>query len=106
MLAYASGQPLNVMGDNLARKTAEGWRAYNDSAFAHFAQLKEMLDEKDPSYRDRVSAILGLEPDSHTSIASSSPSPRTSERHASAISGLTSRPAPGLMLGPGSSSPK
>jgi ribulose-5-phosphate 4-epimerase/fuculose-1-phosphate aldolase len=52
MLAYASGQPLNVMGDNLARKTAEGWHAYNDSAFAHFAQLKEMLDEKDPSYRD------------------------------------------------------
>ncbi|HEY9539974.1 MAG TPA: class II aldolase/adducin family protein [Kiloniellaceae bacterium] len=52
MLAYASGQPLNVMGDNLARKTAEGWRAYNDAAFAHFEQLKEMLDEKDPSYRD------------------------------------------------------
>ena len=52
MLAYGSGQPLNVMGDNLARKTAEGWHAYNDSAFAHFAQLKEMLDEKDPSYRD------------------------------------------------------
>ena len=52
MLAYASGQPLNVMGDNLARKTAEGWRAYGDAAFAHFAQLKEMLDEKDPSYRD------------------------------------------------------
>jgi ribulose-5-phosphate 4-epimerase/fuculose-1-phosphate aldolase len=52
MLAYASGQPLNVMGDNLARKTAEGWRDYTDSAFAHFAQLKEMLDEKDPGYRD------------------------------------------------------
>lgn len=52
MLAYASGQPLNVMPDDLARKTAEGWRDYNDSAFAHFEQLKEMLDEKDPSYRD------------------------------------------------------
>jgi len=52
MLAYASGQPLNVMPEELARKTAEGWHAYNDSAFAHFAQLKEMLDEKDPSYRD------------------------------------------------------
>ncbi|MGF1630133.1 MAG: class II aldolase/adducin family protein [Kiloniellaceae bacterium] len=52
MLAYASGQPLNVMPDDLARKTAEGWRTYNDSAFAHFEQLKEMLDEKDPSYRD------------------------------------------------------
>jgi ribulose-5-phosphate 4-epimerase/fuculose-1-phosphate aldolase len=52
MLAYASGQPLNVMGDNLARKTAEGWRAYNDSAFAHFEQLKQMLDRRDPSYKD------------------------------------------------------
>src|SRR3546814_10278392 len=49
MLAYASGQPLNVMGDNPARKTAEGWRAYNDAAFAHFEQWKEMLDEKDIS---------------------------------------------------------
>ena len=52
MLAYASGQPLNVMGDNLARKTAEGWRAYSEAAFAHFEQLKQMLDEKDPSYRE------------------------------------------------------
>lgn len=52
MLAYASGQPLNIMPDDLARKTAEGWHAYNDSAFAHFEQLKEMLDERDPSYRD------------------------------------------------------
>jgi hypothetical protein len=52
MLAYASGQPLNVMGDNLAKKTAEGWRDYTDAAFAHFEQMKELLDEKDPSYRD------------------------------------------------------
>lgn len=52
MLAYASGQALNVMGDNLARKTAEGWRAYTSASYAHFAQLKEMLDEEDPSYRD------------------------------------------------------
>ena len=49
MLAYASGQPLNVMGYNLAKKTTEGWRDYTDAAFA---QLKELLDEKDPSYRD------------------------------------------------------
>jgi hypothetical protein len=52
MLAYASGRPLNVMGDNLAKKTAEGWRAYSESAFAHFEQLKDMLDEEDASYRD------------------------------------------------------
>ncbi|MDQ0396032.1 class II aldolase/adducin family protein [Labrys monachus] len=52
MLAYASGQELNVMSDAVAAKTAEGWRAYNDMAFAHFEQLKAMLDRQDPSYRD------------------------------------------------------
>ena len=52
MLAYASGQPLNVMSDRIAEKTAEGWRDYNDMAFAHFDALKAMLDKKDPSYRD------------------------------------------------------
>jgi ribulose-5-phosphate 4-epimerase/fuculose-1-phosphate aldolase len=52
MLAYASGQPLNVMGDNLAQKTAEGWRAYSEAAFAHFEQMKELLDDEDASYRD------------------------------------------------------
>ena len=52
LLARASGQPLNVMGDNLAQKTAEGWRAYSEASFAHFEQLKELLDEEDASYRD------------------------------------------------------
>lgn len=52
MLAYASGQPLNVMSDELARKTAEGWRAYDGMAPAHFDYLKSTLDAKDPSYRD------------------------------------------------------
>ena len=52
MLAYASGQELNVMSDAVAAKTAEGWRAYYDMAFAHFEQLKAMLDRQDPSYRD------------------------------------------------------
>jgi hypothetical protein len=35
MLAYASGQPLNVMSDRIAEKTAEGWREYYGMAFAH-----------------------------------------------------------------------
>jgi ribulose-5-phosphate 4-epimerase/fuculose-1-phosphate aldolase len=52
MLAYASGQPLNVLPDEIAEKTAQGWREYNDTAFAHFEALKAMLDRKDPSYRD------------------------------------------------------
>ncbi len=52
MLAYASGQPLNILSDETAEKTAQGWRDYNDMAFAHFDALKAMLDRKDPSYRD------------------------------------------------------
>jgi ribulose-5-phosphate 4-epimerase/fuculose-1-phosphate aldolase len=52
LLAYASGQPLNVMSDAVASKTAADWRDYADSAFAHFEQLKTMLDAKDRSYRD------------------------------------------------------
>ena len=52
MLAYASGQPLNVLSDAIAKRTADGWRAYEGMAFAHFEQLKTMLDRKDPSYRE------------------------------------------------------
>lgn len=52
MLAYGSGQPLNVMSDEIAEKTARGWRDYDGMAFAHFDALKDMLDRADPSYRD------------------------------------------------------
>lgn len=52
VLAYATGQPLKVMPDALAEKTARGWDAYAGMADAHFAQLKHMLDNSDPSYRD------------------------------------------------------
>lgn len=51
ILAYSSGQPLNVMSDQLAQKTAEGWLPYNDQAFEHFDYLKRQLDKIDPSYR-------------------------------------------------------
>jgi ribulose-5-phosphate 4-epimerase/fuculose-1-phosphate aldolase len=52
MLAYASGQPLSVMSDVIAEKTAEGWRDYNGMSFAHFEALKAGLDKADASYRD------------------------------------------------------
>jgi ribulose-5-phosphate 4-epimerase/fuculose-1-phosphate aldolase len=52
MLAYASGQRLSIMSDEVAERTAQGWLAYTDMAIAHFEQLKEMLDRKDPSYRE------------------------------------------------------
>jgi ribulose-5-phosphate 4-epimerase/fuculose-1-phosphate aldolase len=52
MLAYASGQPLNVLSDEVAKKTARDWANYADSALAHFEQLKLLLDKRDRSYRD------------------------------------------------------
>ena len=52
MLAYASGQKLNIMPSELAERTAHGWDDYADSCFAHFEHLKQTLDRKDPSYKD------------------------------------------------------
>jgi len=51
MLAYASGQPLNIMSDAMAEKTAESWNDYSGAAVAHFNHLKRGLDKTDPSYR-------------------------------------------------------
>ncbi len=51
MLAYASGQPLNVLSDEVAEKTAAGWDDYRGMAPAHFDYLKSELDKRDPSYR-------------------------------------------------------
>lgn len=52
MLAYASGQPLNVLSDTVAQNTADGWKDYNGMGFAHFEYLKSKLDRSDPSYKD------------------------------------------------------
>jgi ribulose-5-phosphate 4-epimerase/fuculose-1-phosphate aldolase len=52
MLAYASGQKLNVMSDKVAEQTARDWDLYSDSAFAHFAEMKKVLDRRDPSYAE------------------------------------------------------
>lgn len=52
MLAYSSGQPLSVLSETIAHKTAEAWLDYTDQASAHFSQLKDILDKEDASYRD------------------------------------------------------
>jgi ribulose-5-phosphate 4-epimerase/fuculose-1-phosphate aldolase len=52
VLAYSTGQPLNVMSDEVAERTARGWEDYKDAAFSHFDELKRLLDAKDPSYAD------------------------------------------------------
>ncbi|WP_298432382.1 class II aldolase/adducin family protein [uncultured Jannaschia sp.] len=52
LLAHGSGEPLGVMSDDVARRTAEGWRAYAGMADAHFDHLKSVLDREEPNYRD------------------------------------------------------
>lgn len=51
MLAYSTGQPLSVLSNELAEKTAQSWEQYSESADAHFEQLKILLDQSDDSYR-------------------------------------------------------
>ncbi|MBV9112317.1 MAG: class II aldolase/adducin family protein [Hyphomicrobiales bacterium] len=50
VLAYSTGQKLNVMPREIAEKTARGWEDYKGMAYAHFEELKRQLDRKDPSY--------------------------------------------------------
>jgi hypothetical protein len=38
------------MSPEIAERTARGWLDYEDRAFAHFAEMKAILDEADPSY--------------------------------------------------------
>ncbi|SNB72512.1 Ribulose-5-phosphate 4-epimerase/Fuculose-1-phosphate aldolase [Arboricoccus pini] len=52
MLAYASGKPLNVLGDEVAEKTARSWDHMPGWAEAHFAQMKRLLDRDEPDYAD------------------------------------------------------
>jgi ribulose-5-phosphate 4-epimerase/fuculose-1-phosphate aldolase len=50
VLAYSTGQKLNVMSPQVAEQTAQDWDKFSDSAFTHFAEMKRVLDETDPSY--------------------------------------------------------
>jgi len=52
VLAYSTGRPLSIMSDELAERTAAEWDAYKDAEFAHFAEMKRILDREDPSYAD------------------------------------------------------
>lgn len=52
ILAYSTGQSLNIMSADIAERTAAGWEEYKGMGDAHFAQLKARLDRTDPSYKD------------------------------------------------------
>jgi len=51
-LARSNNAPLNPLPHETAESTAEAWTKYTDSAYAHFAEMKAILDEEDPSYAD------------------------------------------------------
>jgi hypothetical protein len=38
------------MEPHVAEKTAQDWDKFSDSAFTHFAEMKKVLDDTDPSY--------------------------------------------------------
>ncbi len=53
VLAYSTGQPLNVLDDAIAEETASQWESYGDGMKqAHFAEMKLLLDAQDASYKD------------------------------------------------------
>jgi len=52
MLAYASGQPLNIMSDELAQRTASDWDTYSESAISHLEEMKKVLTGQGSCFAD------------------------------------------------------
>ncbi|WP_428646972.1 class II aldolase/adducin family protein [Roseibium sp.] len=50
--AYSTGQPLAVMSDNLAAKTAAEWEPYVGMGYEHFGFWKRELDRSEPDYKN------------------------------------------------------
>jgi ribulose-5-phosphate 4-epimerase/fuculose-1-phosphate aldolase len=48
--AYATGQPLKILPDDVAESTAQDWEQITDFSIAHFEEMKRILDVEDPSY--------------------------------------------------------
>lgn len=52
MTAYSSGQPLKILVDDVAEKTAQDWEKIEDFSEAHFTQMKTLLADEDASFMD------------------------------------------------------
>jgi ribulose-5-phosphate 4-epimerase/fuculose-1-phosphate aldolase len=50
VLAYSTGQPLRILSDQIAEKTAQDWADGGAFARAHFAEMKRLLDVEEPDY--------------------------------------------------------
>lgn len=51
MLAYATGRPLRIVPDAVARTTARQWADYGQLALDHLSELRAILDAQEPDYR-------------------------------------------------------
>jgi ribulose-5-phosphate 4-epimerase/fuculose-1-phosphate aldolase len=50
--AYMTGKELRVASPEVAQRTCREWLEYPEFAEGHFKELKAILDEEEPSYRD------------------------------------------------------
>jgi len=50
--AWSTGQPLKVLSDDVAEKTARAWEKYVDFSLRHFEEMKELMIRRDPSVLD------------------------------------------------------
>jgi ribulose-5-phosphate 4-epimerase/fuculose-1-phosphate aldolase len=52
IIAMSTGRELHVVSDEVARLTCQQWRDYPDYAQLHFGELRRILDEEEPEYRN------------------------------------------------------
>ena len=52
VLAYSTGQELNIMSDELAESVAREWDVYKDAEYSHFEEMKRVLDRENPGYAE------------------------------------------------------
>ena len=50
--AWSTGQPLRVLSDEVAEKTAKAWERITDFSQQHFEEMKQLMIERDPSFLD------------------------------------------------------
>ncbi|TCS42340.1 class II aldolase and adducin N-terminal domain-containing protein [Reinekea marinisedimentorum] len=51
-VALSTGQPLNVLSDEVAEKTARDWEKITDFSRQHFEEMKALIIQQDPSVLD------------------------------------------------------
>jgi ribulose-5-phosphate 4-epimerase/fuculose-1-phosphate aldolase len=51
LTCYATGKPLRIVPEALARLTEQQWRGYNQLAIDHLENIKSILDLEEPAYR-------------------------------------------------------